>query len=36
VRDLVRQLAREHRIRDRRRVPLEPPPEPEQLELLPA
>ncbi len=36
VRDTVRQLAREHGIRDRRRVRLEPPPEPEQLELLSA
>ena len=34
VRDTVRRLAREHGIRDRRRVRLEPPPEPEQLELL--
>jgi hypothetical protein len=30
----VRRLAREHGIRDRRRVKLAPPPEPEQLELL--
>jgi len=36
VRDTVRQLAREHGIRDRRRVKLEPPQEPEQLELLSA
>ncbi len=36
VRDTVRRLAREHGIRDRRRVRLEPPPEPEQLELLSA
>jgi len=35
VRDMVRQLAREHGVRDRRRVRLAPPPEPEQLELLP-
>jgi DNA repair photolyase len=34
VRDTVRRLAREHGIRDRRRVRLEPPPEPVQLELL--
>jgi DNA repair photolyase len=34
VRDTVRRLAREHGIRDRRRVRLEPPPEPEQLQLL--
>jgi DNA repair photolyase len=34
VRDEVRRLAREHGIRDRRRVRLAPPPEPEQLELL--
>jgi DNA repair photolyase len=36
VRDTVRRLARDHGIRDRRRVRLEPPPEPEQLELLSA
>lgn len=36
VRDTVRRLARESAIRDRRRVRLEPPPEPEQLELLSA
>jgi DNA repair photolyase len=34
VRETVRRLAREHGIRDRRRVKLAPPPEPEQLELL--
>jgi DNA repair photolyase len=34
VRDGVRRLAREHGIGDRRRVRLEPPPEPEQLRLL--
>src|SRR5436190_1532703 len=34
VRDAVRRLAREHGIRDRRRVRLAPPPEPEQLDLL--
>jgi len=33
VRDRVRELAREHGIRDRRRVRLEPPPEPEQLRI---
>jgi DNA repair photolyase len=33
VRDRVRLLAREHGIRDRRRVRLEPPPEPEQLRI---
>ena len=33
VREQVRALAREHGIRDRRRVRLEPPPEPEQLTL---
>ena len=33
VRDRVRALAREHSIRDRRRVRLEPPPEPEQLRI---
>jgi len=31
----VRELAREHGIRDRRRVRLSPPPAPEQLTLLP-
>jgi hypothetical protein len=30
----VRALAREHGIRDRRRIRLEPPREPEQLNLL--
>jgi DNA repair photolyase len=34
VRDSVRALARRHEIRDRRTVRLEPPPEPEQLELV--
>ena len=34
VRDAVRRLAREHGIRDRRRLRLEPPPEPEQLLLV--
>jgi DNA repair photolyase len=34
VREAVRKLAREHGIRDRRRIRLAPPPEPEQLELL--
>jgi DNA repair photolyase len=34
VREAVRKLAREHGIRDRRRIRLVPPPEPEQLELL--
>jgi DNA repair photolyase len=34
VRKLVRGLAREHRIRDRRRAPLAPPARPEQLSLL--
>jgi DNA repair photolyase len=34
VREAVRRLAREHGIRDRRRVRLAPPPEPEQLDLL--
>src|SRR5213592_278475 len=34
VRTTVRMLAREHGIRDRRRVRLKPPPEPEQLTLL--
>jgi DNA repair photolyase len=33
TRELVRDLVREHRIGDRRRVRLEPPPEPEQLQL---
>jgi DNA repair photolyase len=33
VRREVSRLAREHRIRDRREVPLAPPPEPEQLSL---
>jgi DNA repair photolyase len=33
TRELVRGLVREHRIGDRRRVRLEPPPEPEQLQL---
>lgn len=33
VRERVRELVREHGIRDRRRVPLHPPAEPEQLEL---
>ena len=33
VREQVRALARSHGIRDRRRVRLEPPPEPEQLRL---
>jgi DNA repair photolyase len=33
VRTRVRELAREHGIRDRRRAPLAPPPEPEQLKL---
>ncbi len=36
VRDLVRGLARQHRIRDRRRAPLAPPERPEQLSLLSA
>jgi DNA repair photolyase len=36
VRQLVRTLAREHGIRDRRRLRLKPPPEPEQLNLLSA
>ena len=36
VRHTVRMLAREHGIRDRRRIRLEPPPAPEQLELLDA
>jgi DNA repair photolyase len=34
VRETVRQLAREHGIRDRRKVKLAPPPEPVQLDLL--
>ena len=34
VRQAVRALAREHGIRDRRRIRLKPPPEPEQLDLL--
>jgi DNA repair photolyase len=34
IRDAVRDLARRHGIRDRRRVRLEPPPEPEQLSLV--
>jgi DNA repair photolyase len=34
VRALVGELARKHGIRDRRRVPLEPAPEPEQLALI--
>ncbi|HEX4929130.1 MAG TPA: radical SAM protein, partial [Gaiellaceae bacterium] len=33
VREQVRALAREHRVRDRRRQPLKPPPEPVQLML---
>jgi DNA repair photolyase len=33
ARERARRLAREHGIRDRRRVRLEPPPEPEQLGL---
>jgi DNA repair photolyase len=33
VRTQVRELARKHGVRDRRRVKLEPPPEPEQLSL---
>jgi DNA repair photolyase len=36
VRIEVRELARKHGIRDRRRLELEPPPEPEQLSLLAA
>jgi DNA repair photolyase len=36
VRTEVRELARTHGIRDRRRLRLEPPPEPEQLSLLAA
>ncbi len=36
VRVQVRELARSHGIRDRRRLRLEPPPEPEQLSLLTA
>jgi DNA repair photolyase len=33
VRDQVRELARSHGVRDRRRIRLEPPPDPEQLQL---
>jgi DNA repair photolyase len=33
VREHVRSLAREHGVRDRRKQPLEPPPEPEQLTI---
>jgi hypothetical protein len=33
VRAQVRELTRMHGIRDRRRAPLEPPEEPEQLQL---
>ena len=33
VREQVRELARTHGIRDRRRIKLEPPPDPEQLQL---
>ena len=33
VRERVRSLAREHGVRDRRKRPLEPPPEPEQLSI---
>jgi DNA repair photolyase len=33
VRERVRELARAHGVRDRRRVPLEPPPDAEQLSL---
>jgi DNA repair photolyase len=36
VRQTVRTLAREHGVRDRRRIRLKPPPEPEQLNLLSA
>jgi len=36
VRDSVRRLTREYGVRDRRRLRLEPPPEPEQLELVTA
>jgi DNA repair photolyase len=36
LRSTVQRLAREHGIRDRRRRRLEPPPEPEQLSLLPS
>lgn len=36
IRTEVRELARTHGVRDRRRVRLEPPPEPEQLSLLAA
>jgi DNA repair photolyase len=35
VRTRVQRLAQEHEIRDRRRLRLQPPPEPEQLSLLP-
>jgi DNA repair photolyase len=34
TREAVRELVRAHRIRDRRRVRLQPPPEPEQLQLI--
>src|SRR5205823_12932543 len=34
IRDEARRLAREHGIRDRRRIKLVPPPEPVQLDLL--
>ncbi len=34
VRERVRELAREHGVRDRRRVRLEPPPDPEQLAIV--
>ena len=34
VRERVRKLAREHRVRDRRRARLEPPAEPEQMSLV--
>jgi hypothetical protein len=33
LREEVSRLAREYQIRDRRRIKLEPPPEPEQLAL---
>jgi hypothetical protein len=33
VRERVKELARVHGIRDRRRIKLVPPPDPEQLEL---
>jgi hypothetical protein len=33
LRERVRELAREHAVCDRRRVRLEPPPDPEQLAL---